>query len=212
MKNLFLLFIGIAFLCVSCDPFTECTDPKCGTSPATFKFKGNLNDTNKVLHLGDTLKMRLKIPDTLSTNIGQYSVSSVQYGYVAVDYYRIDTIIDKSTGKITTERFSIKKGKLAAQSSAVEFDYISKEIELHFIPTEKGKYYIQFSPQSSRLEFTDKSGKKLFVMMNTSLDVKDTHIELYLSWIGDVNTRNEARISINNLAAEGIGRYAFLVN
>ena len=211
MKNFFLLCVSISFLCESCDPPRDCIDPSCTNSSITFKFKGNINDTNRVLHIGDTLKMYLKVPDTLLTSIGQYYLGSVQYADIAIDYNRIDTIINKSTWKSVSKKFLIKKGKFAFQSSAVEFDYPSKEIELYFIAEEKGNFHIQFSPQPSRLEITDKSGKKLLLMMSTSLNVKNNHLDMYLSLIGDISYKDEARIYINDLAFKGVGTYTFKV-
>jgi hypothetical protein len=211
MKNLFLMLLGcIVFF--SCEPPRDCTDPKCADSPILVKLKANLSDTNMVLHVGDTLKMRLMIPDVLATNQGTFDVASVQQAWFGLQYYRIDTIISKTDIRFANETFIFKKGQFAsANSLALEFDKTSKELELHFVLNKKGKFYIQVSPQSGRLEMTEKNGSKFLIMFNTDFNVKDSHTDLYLSWIGNVADRNEMRTNITSQINSGFGWYSFKV-
>jgi hypothetical protein len=210
MKNLFLILFGCLAI-QSCDPPRDCTDPKCADSPILVKLNANLSDTNKVLRIGDTLKMSLLIPKTLATNQGTFDVASVQKAFFSLDYHRLDTIISKSEGTITNEIFQIKKGRFAPKTTVLELDNFTKELELHFILSKKGKYYIQVSPQSGRLEMTDKDGTKYLIMFNTGFNVKDSHHDVFLESIGDLSYRAETQTNITSLVNSGFGWYVFIV-
>lgn len=106
MKILFLVLLGCIII-QSCEPPRDCTDPKCAYSPILVKLKANLSDTNTVLHVGDTLKMHLRIPDTLATNQGTFDLASVQQAWFGLQYYRIDTIISKTDIRFSNETFVI---------------------------------------------------------------------------------------------------------
>ena len=205
-----MLCIGILTL-YSCDPPVDCTAIKCLNSPIAANLKADFNDTSSVFHVGDILRLRLRVPDTLSTNQGTSYISSIQNTSLDIDYYRVDTIITQSNAKIMDDTFQIKKGKYASQSTAIEFDYSTKEIELHFILNKKGKFYIQVGEQSRRMECTLKDGSKILIMVNVGFNVTDSHHSLFLSWISDVNYRTQMRNHLLDLTASGIGFYAFKV-
>ena len=211
MEKNFLLYLAMLFVVASCDPPRDCTSPKCADSPIFVKLKASLSDTNKVLHVGDTLKMSLRIPDTLATNQGTYYLSSVQKAYISLDYYQVDTIISKSNFTINREKFLIKKGQFAPKSTVVEVEYATKMLELHFVLSKKGHYSIQISPQSGRLEITEKDGTQYLIMSNVGFNVKDSHNDLYLSWIGDAAYRAEAKEALEIRSNSGFGWYFFNV-
>ncbi|MEY4936779.1 MAG: hypothetical protein RIS64_3138, partial [Bacteroidota bacterium] len=157
------------------------------------------------------LKMRFRIPDTIETNQGTFFIGAVRYGTLPFHYYKVDTIISKSEGIIENAHFLIRKGKFAVQSTAVEFDYVAKELSIDFLITQKGCYYIQISPQSQRLEVVEKSGKESLMMFNTDFEVKDSHQYLYLSRIGTLADRIEMQAKFAELKERGIGGYCFKV-
>ena len=210
MKYSVIFFIGMLFL-QSCEPPVDCTDPKCANSPIEAKLKANLSDTNSIFRVGDTLKMRLRVPDTLITNQSTYYLESIRNTSIDLDYYRVDTIITQTNARIIDDSFQIKKGKYAPQSTVVEFDYASKEIELHFLLNKKGKFYVQIGEQSRRMECTLKNGNKLLVMINVGFNVSDSHHSLFLSWISDTNYRTQMRNHLSDLTTKGVGFYAFKV-
>jgi hypothetical protein len=211
MKFLLFVFTILSLILQSCEPPRDCTNPNCVTSSILVKLKANLSNENKVLHVGDTLKMSLHIPDTLATNEGTYYVRSVQKATFALHYYHVDTIVSDTNFTINNEDFLIKKGKMAYQSTALELDNSLKELELDFVMSKKGHFYIQISPQSGRLEMTEKDGTKYLIMFNTGFNVKDNHLDLYLSWIGNVSDRNKAQAKVTDSTNAGFGWYSFNV-
>ena len=211
MKIVFLYSLVLVLLMQSCEPPRDCTDPNCVTSPILVKLKANLSDTNKILHIGDTLKMNFRIPDTLATNEGTFYVNSVQSATFSLKYYRVDTIVSDTNFTVNAENFLIKKGKFANLSTALELDNSSKELELHFVMVKKGHFYIQVSPQSGRLTITEKDGKKYLIMFNTGFNVKDSHLDLYLSWIGSIADRAKIKERITSYTNAGFGWYSFNV-
>jgi hypothetical protein len=211
MKILFLFLIGLIVV-HACEPPRECTDPKCGSSSIFVNLKATLSDTNKVLHIGDTLKMTVRIPDTLATNEGTLYVGSIQEASIGLDYARVDTIINDSTFRISNESFLIRKGQSASGSNKfIDFGNNFRDLELHFVLTKKGHFYIQVSPQSMRLSITEKDGKKYLIMFNTGFNVKDSHLDLYLSWVGSVADRAKIKARITDYVNAGFGWYSFKV-
>jgi hypothetical protein len=211
MKKSFFFYLGLLGILQACDPPVDCTDPKCLNSPVLTKLKATLSDTNAVLHVGDTLKMRLRVPDTLETNQGTFFITAMKYSSLAFHYYKVDTLISKSEGIIENANFLIRKGKFAVQSTAVEFDYPTKELAVDFLFPQKGYYYIQMTPQSHRLGVTEKSGKESLMMFNTDFEVNDSHQYLYLSRIGTLADRIEMQAKFAELKERGFGWYCFKV-
>jgi hypothetical protein len=155
--------------------------------------------------------MRFRIPDTIPTNQGNLLIQTVKNGSLAFDYYGVDTIISKSNRVSINASFLIRKGKFAIQSSAVEFDYPTKELAIDFLIRQKGCYSIQMSPQSTRLEVTEKSGKESLVMFSTDFEVIDSHQYLFLARMGDAAERLEMQAKFAELKERGIGWYCFKV-
>ncbi|MEO0043241.1 MAG: hypothetical protein RL329_2689 [Bacteroidota bacterium] len=211
MKKKIFFYLGILGVLQACDPPVDCTDPKCLNSPIIAKLKTTLSDTNIILHVRDTLKMRFYIADTIATNQGTVFIKSVRHGSLAFDYYKVDTIISKSEGITENANFLIQKGKFAVQSTAVEFDYTTKELAIDFLISKKGYYCIQMSPQTRRLEVTEKSGKESLMMFNPDFEVNDSHQYLYLSRIGTLADRMEMQAKFAELKERGIGWYCFKV-
>lgn len=210
MKFLISLYTLLLVL-QACDPPADCTDIRCIDSPIITKLKANLSDTSYLLRIGDTLKLFVEIPDTLTSNYGNISVSTVQKATVSIRFYSVDSIVSKTIFAINSESYLLKIGKFASQSQIVEFNNDMKKIEVNFPLKKKGKFYIQMGEQSQRLELTQIDGSKLLVMTHLGFNNKNMHTELYLSWINDSVYRTEAQSYLNNLAADGIGFYAFNV-
>jgi hypothetical protein len=75
MKNhkIILLVSLFIFLSVlqSCDPERFCTEPKCAYSPVSTEIQGTLiGKLDSIIHIGDTIRFYMKIPDTMITNYG----------------------------------------------------------------------------------------------------------------------------------------------
>ena len=205
---LFYLNVSFIFIIQSCEPNRDCTDPKCISSSISLKLKARLSDTASIFHLGDTLKMHLKIPDTLNTNEGVFYLKSIQKLELVIDYYANSAFGD-STKKPDLPPITVSKGNEVQSNRIFRLSNDNKELELLFIFSKKNKYAINISSQSARLEITDKSDTKYLIMLNVGFDVKDGHKNLYLSWLP--YNKNQAEENFRYLDSEGFGYYCFKV-
>ena len=208
MKKIILFCLSATLVLQACEPNRECTNPKCISSPILLSLKANFSNNDSVLHVGDTLKMVLKIPDTLNTNQGLFYIKSVQKVQTTFQYYAADSfgIAGRAVG---LPNIFVRKGSDVNLNRS--FNLLNnKELEILFIPSKKTNYYISASPQLERLEITDKSGVEYLIMFTVDFDVKDDHHLLYASWLPS-NQRADFLKGYPARKSEGIGFYAFKV-
>ena len=161
MKKVILFYFITIIMLQGCEPNRECTNPKCISSPIILSLKASFSNNDSVLHVGDTLKMVLKIPDTVNTNQGLFYIKSVQKVQTTLQYYAADSfgIAGQAVG---LPNIFVKKGSDANLNRS--FNLLNnKELEILFIPNKKTNYYISASPQLERLEISDKSGVEYLI-------------------------------------------------
>jgi hypothetical protein len=208
MKNLILLCLVFAFF-NACEPSRrECTDPTCLSSPISVNLKAKLSDSASTFRVGDTLKLNLKIPDTLSTNQGNFNVGSVQNVELFISYLSSKTFGDSTTVP-ELPPIIVSKGSVLSNGGRIFRFKDNRELELLFVFPKKSNYYIAVSPQPQRLEITDKNGAKYLLMLNVGFDVKDGHKNLYLSWLS--YGKNQAEQTFRDLDQNGFGYFCFKV-
>lgn len=205
---LFCLNVSLIFITQACEPNRDCTDPRCISSSISLKLKARLSDTASVFRVGDTLKMYLKIPDTLNTSEGAFYLKSIQKLELVIDYYANSAFGD-STKSPDLPPIIVSKGTNAQNNRIFRPSYDNKDLELLFVFPKKNKYAISISSQSARLEMTDKSGIKYLIMLNVGFDVKDGHKNLYLSWLP--YNKTQAEENFKYLDTNGFGYFCFRV-
>ncbi len=55
------------------------------------KLNATLSNTNETILLGDTLKIRLKLPDTITTSLRTQTIQSLQRAFFAMRTFKVDT-------------------------------------------------------------------------------------------------------------------------
>lgn len=139
------LFI-VVIIIYSCDPPRQYHD--------TFvKLQATLNDSSETIHLGDTLKFTLTLPDTLFANsetgsetIPVNSVQKVDYPFY---FYQIDT----TSASILVKRISGNKATFATNGMSDDGTQVRMAINgkpytvtLNVVPPSRGLYNI-YIPQ-----------------------------------------------------------------
>lgn len=209
MKIIIILFFILALFFQACDPPSDCTNtnPKCIDSPILLKLKADLSSSASTFHIGDTLKLSLKIPDTLNTNQGIFYLSSVQNVELAIDYYSSNSFGD-STKVAELSSIIVSKGTGRQNNRLLQFKD-NRELELLFVFAKKTNSYIGVSPQSQRLVLTDKSGGKYLFMLNVAFNISDGHRDLYLSWLP--YNKQQAVAAFDYSELNGFGYFCFKV-
>jgi len=201
MKKLSYISILILLFLSACEP-----DNKDIFNLETVKIKGQINNTNQAIFLGDTLKLSIQIPDTIQTSSGKLNVQSLQYASFYMRILKIDTVnnraIQPNPSSIWTTSGSI--------STSNSYNYIFNSsikpyrCNINFKPQEKGIYYYEVVTQAGDFKINNTFEARLFV----NFDVTDKHLNLIPTALGGQSLID----AINQADRDGFGFYVFRVN
>lgn len=203
-----LMVIVLTGMFFSCEPPRE-------SFPDTVKLSATLNNTNKTIHIGDTLKFTLTIPDTIQTSSRRVRVVSMDddglNGYYNFSIDKIDT-----ANKTIYPQDSIKAyisvnpgGKTICDYCIQAQVYFTRQKPyrsvLNFVPKAKGIYYIEIINQAGVLKLNNGDVKARLVV---NFDVPDKHFDLITKYH---SLPNDKLVVLQQRDAEGFGTYAFEV-
>jgi hypothetical protein len=175
-------------------------------NPYYIKLNATLNNTAEYINLGDTLKFKLTIPDTLVSVSQKVPVTSLQQAWYSFTFYQIDTATKLASRMVGKTNFASDGGTLDPYSGV----YVSKTkpytVTLNLVPPAKGLYYLQITPQPGSIDVNDNYHAGLKV----NFAVADKH------WVNAAkyfNTPNnpDYLTSMAQLDGEGYGWYNFWV-
>ncbi len=149
MKNIKLLTIFLAIVLYSCEP----NDIE--LEQDFVKLTASISDTAETIYIGDTLKIKFQLPETLVTTKLTYQVNTLNEGWVAFDAGFIDSAVAKSYVRLTSANFFYSTGY--GDSYIMNLDKSKKpfNVVLNIIPTKVGIYHIGLVPQPSVLKIND---------------------------------------------------------
>jgi len=164
------------------------------------------------MHLGDTLKINLTIPDTIeasSINGGSENqiVRSVQESFYAFTFYYIDTItraIQRLSGSNTVITIGYGSGGILIYTTNTVKPFRSL---LNLIPPYKGLYYIEITPQPGSLKINNSFEAGLAV----NFAVTDKHWVENAAYFNGPN-QPDFITSVTQANEDGYGFYVFRVN
>jgi hypothetical protein len=121
------------------------------------KVSATLNDTSGIIHVGDTLIIKLTIPDTLIANtpLGATQtvvVNTLQTGAYVFRFYRVDTVTKLTEFVFSSNSIFVTDGLLRTANAV----YVSDQRKpftstLHIVPPGKGLYSLEVIPQADRI-------------------------------------------------------------
>jgi len=201
------LFIFLSVL-QSCDPERFCTEPKCAYSPVSTEIQGTMSGKlDSIIHIGDTIRFYMKIPDTMVTNYGNIVFGRLlQNSFFGINCSGGDSLIGSGEGAFNgtshlVTPILIKYGTMSGGRKT--WDYSTREYECLFIPTEKGRYIISII--GGRIEMTANDGRSWLLNPAIKLNCAKRY-DQYLSWM-DSSMRPEAY----SIISRKIGWYCFEV-
>ena len=198
--SLYTLFIGLCFsISTSCNPTA-------GLEPITENVKLNivLSNNAEAISLGDTLKLRLTLPDTIVSNVRTQQLQSLQRAFFAMRTFRVDTINRRAVNVPLSEVWT------SIGNIENDLSYVMKnsskpfEVIINFKPSQKGLYYFEIIPQPGTLRINGNGERNLIV----NFAAADKHLTLVSGYFGGQIWLDEA----NNRNSQGFGVYAFKVN
>jgi len=193
MKNHKIILVVSLFILLSvlqsCDPERFCTEPKCAYSPVSTEIQGTLSGKlDSIIHIGDTIRFYMKIPDTMITNYGNIVFGQLlQNSFFGIHCTAVDSIT--STGSINASQITkvnIKSGTMV--NGGKTWDYNTREFECLFIPNRKGKCILELT--DGRMEMTANDGRSWLINPITTFNSPKRY-DQYLSWV-DSSMRDEA--------------------
>ncbi|HMK04461.1 MAG TPA: hypothetical protein VK489_09725 [Ferruginibacter sp.] len=172
-----------------------------------------LNDSSETIHLGDTLKFKLTLPDNLNTSKRTVFVNSLEEGQYMFDIILLDTVLKRGV-KLNTDRNSviITEGSQSSNSAAV---YLSKNkpftATINIIPPVKGVYTFSIVAQPGKLMINN-SNSPIGLKVNFALVEKHWNMlaYYYATYFNTSNADFFASVQQNNI--DGYGIYGFRVN
>lgn len=168
------------------------------------KLKASINNTNEVISLGDTLKIRLVLPDTLHTEDNvTLPVSSIEEGLYSADIFKIDTIL-KTSVYIPTSDYFVSEGRMPdIKSFELTKSVKPFAVTLNIVPRQKGIYNIAVHTQATNLRI---NGNSQPIGLITGFNVINSHFMLLNPYYPQI-VADSARIK-----QDGFGYYCFRVN
>ena len=210
MKKIISIF-ALSFLIVSCDPPRNCTQPNCLYSDAKTDLNFTLTGkTDSVIHIGDTIRLQCKLPDTLKTNYGDIVFGSLLgNSFFTIQPGRGDSLIGSGEG-VWINGDAIPRQYLEFDNTTGNFNEwapawnrATRSIEILFIPNKKGKCILDFS--SGKVNVKANDGKEW--QINTIINItNEKRYNQYLGWMTE-SMRAEAL----SLVQQKKGWYCFEV-
>ncbi len=181
----------------------------------TVKLKAVISDTNEIIHLGDTIKIKLVLPNVLQAidsygNFNNVNLSSLQEAWYDMRFYRLDTATRSSTlfwGNTAYNFATIGyiNGGGVYNTTTTPFTSV-----LNIVPPTKGVYYVSITPQPGHLRANNSYNANLIV----NYDVPNKHwnmLAYYYNKFYGTNI-NDFLASAQATDNDGYGYYGFRVN
>jgi len=189
-------FLTIILL-YSCDP-----DKKDIFTLEVVKVEATLENNNEIVYLGDTLKMKVQLPDIVIGNSGNVNIESLQKAQFFMYINRIDTVSNTAI-LIRQPAYWTIKGNISP-SNIFDFQFKNDtkpfEVIIYFKPQNKGIYYLEILSQAGQIKLNNTYEARLIVNFNVS----DKHLYLATPFFGSAWT--------NNAQTRDFGTYVFRVN
>ncbi len=169
------------------------------------RLSATLNDTAAAINLGDTLKVKLTIPDLVVSESGQaVNVNSVQQGSYTFIFYQFDTLTHRVTRIRNSDAISVSKGTIDNYLSSVSVLTSNHPFEsvLNIVPPTKGVYYLEIDDKGI---FKANNTYESFLRVN--FNVQDIHNDIMTQY-SSADVGYAMLESQNN----GNGFYVFKVN
>lgn len=200
MKNIINLFsLLILLIFFSCDP------PRVSLTDSV-KLKATISNTNESILLGDTLKIRLVLPDTIITeNNEKIIVTSLQKAEFSASISKLDTITRSPIYLAPPDYFTTEGSISSSNNRYFILSNTAKPFAVTFkvVPKQKGIYRIEVSSQTAEMKI---NGNNQPIGLITGFDVINSHYMLLNPYYPEIVSDS------NNIKQRGFGYYWFRVN
>jgi hypothetical protein len=210
MKNnklsLFSTLLFGFFVLQSCDPERFCEEPKCMYSDVNTEIHSTLSGKlDSIIHIGDTIRFYMKIPDTIVTNYGNLAFGTLlTNSFFGFNIQSFDSIgIDLNLyGNKKINPVLVKNGEMP--NGTITWNYATREFECLIIPSTLGKYI--FNVTTGRIEMKAIDNKSWLINPIITTNITNQHHDFYVSWFPP-SYQNQANNEVRNLRF----RYCFEV-
>jgi|688.fasta_scaffold27308_2 hypothetical protein len=186
--NKLLSILTLTFLIASCDPPRNCTKPMCLYSDAKTDLYVTLTgNMDSVINVGDTIRLKFKLPDTLNTNYGNIVFGNMLgNSFFVIHASSGDSVIGSGEGAWVNSE-AIPKQFIEFDNTSGNFNengpgwnHQTRSFECLFIPNKKGKCVLDFSSGKVNLKANDGEEWQINTIINLT---NDKRYNQYLSWM-----------------------------
>lgn len=186
MKTFLLISVIICTLC-ACNPSAGID-----FNLETVIIGATLNNTNSTITLGDTLIIKAKLPDVVSSTSGIINVKSLQRSQFYMRIFKIDTVNNRASS-LQPPLFWTSKGSI---SSTNAFNYLFNtnaapyEVIINFKAQVRGIYYLEVVDQAGQIKVNDSYDGSLIVNFNVpSRNINIAAPFATAAWVADAESR-----------------------
>ena len=159
LKNYFLFTLSV--LLFSCDP-----DKKDIFNTEIVKVFATVESNAENITLGDTIKIKLKIPDTVITNGSTQVIQTLQRGQFGMTLNLLDTAARTGTGIRPPNIWTTKGNMEGNLSYIVSTTTKPYEVIIACKPPQKGLYLIEIISQAGQFKINNNYEARLIVNFN----------------------------------------------
>lgn len=176
MKSIGLCLLTLATLL----SFISCSRMPEYTSPGTINtMTANIPNPRERIHLGDTVMVKLLLPDTLSTSEGRKYIEVLNEGFIGLHIVHLDTS-NGAFSLVDRAHFWTTRGSVSGNNQGqldLSNDSRPYGVELYFKPPAKGVYYFDLSFEG-QLKFN----QDITMQMPVVFDAPDENLHLITSF------------------------------
>ncbi len=170
------------------------------------KLNAEINIVSETIQIGDTLKISLKLPNKVMSNLRTQEVQSLERGFYAMYINKIDTVNKKATLVQPPNYWLTKGNREGSFFFVMNTNAKPYEVVLNIKPPEKGLYYLEVIAQPGVLKINNNYEANLLVNFN----VPDKHFNI-LSLIAPSFGGQPFYDAFVQRDMEGFGTYFFRV-
>ena len=159
MKYILLYFVTTIFF--SCDP-----DKKDIFNTEVVKINATIESNTEKINLGDTIKIKLLIPDTVTTSGSRQIIQTLQRGQFGMTCNLIDTANKKAVFMNSPNIWLTKGSREGNLSFIANTNAKPYEVVVCFKPPVKGLFLIEIISQAGQFKINNNYEARLLVNFN----------------------------------------------
>ncbi len=186
MKTFLLISVIICTLC-ACNPSAGID-----FNLETVFIGATLNNTNPTITLGDTLTIKAKLPEVITSTSGNINVKSLQRSYFYMKIFKIDTVNNRASS-LQPPLYWTTNGSISNTNGfcfLFNTDNSPYEVIINFKAQVRGIYYLEVVDQAGQIRVNNAYDGGVVVNFNVpSRNINIAAPFATAAWVADAESR-----------------------